>query len=118
MKEQMKKWVDLNKSNVAIVQKLADINTNLVTALLRQQMDVMSIYADNSVKQIQALGEVKRVQDVFAIQAEATQELNKKVLNNARVTVEILVDSKSQIASLVEGSIKSVSAFNPLAKAA
>ncbi|EIJ43618.1 phasin family protein [Beggiatoa alba B18LD] len=118
MKEQVKKWADLNKSNVAAVQKLADINTNLATALLRQQMDILSIYADNSVKQIQALTEAKRVQDLFAIQAEATQELNKKVLNNARITVEILVDSKSQIASLVEDNLKSISTFNPLAKAA
>ncbi len=118
MKEQFKQWADLNKATVETVQKLAEINSSLTSSLLNQQLDFISVYADSSAKQLKSLSEAKRIQDVFAIQSETVQELSKKALEGTRVSIDILVDSKNKISSLIEEASKEVVAFNPFSKLA
>lgn len=118
MKQQIKQLADLNKSVVATMQKFADINSGIANSLLNQQMEVFSSYADSSAKQLKSLSEAKRVQDVMSIQADALQEMSKKVLENSRSTIEILVDGKNKVSSLVEESLKDVAAYNPFSKVA
>ncbi|OUD15592.1 phasin family protein [Thioflexithrix psekupsensis] len=118
MKEQMKQWADLNKSAVETMQKLADINTGIANSLLNQQMEVVGSYADSSAKHLKSLSEAKRVQDVMSIQAQAMQDLSKKVLENSRSTMEILVDGKNKVNELLETSFKQAASYNPFAKVA
>ncbi len=118
MKEQIKQLSELNKAAVETMQKFADINTSIANSLLNQQMDIVSSYADSSAKQLKSLSEAKRVQDVMSIQADALQELSKKALENSRSTMEILVDGKNKVSSLVEESLKEAATYNPFKVAA
>jgi len=119
MQEQVQKWIDTNKTIAEKVQKATDINANLTTSLVRQHVDAMNIFVESSSKQVQDLSAAKQVQDVWTIQSEALQAFNKQFINNARVTAEIVADSKSQFTTLVEETIKEISDLNPvMAKAA
>jgi len=115
MQEQMQKINDLNQTVVANVQKMTELQTNLLTSLMRQQMDMVSLYAESSVKQMQSFYGAKRVQDVLAAQSENAKEFNQQFLANFRNTVELLNESKDKMASLVETSIEETSAKMPVA---
>lgn len=113
MQAQMKQWSDLNQSVLASAQKLADINTNLLMNLAQRQMDMVGIWVETGNKQVQALSQAERVQDVVATESQLVEEFNKKVLNNFRVTVDMLVESKNQLTEWAEDGMKQAAEWNP-----
>ncbi|MDY6992134.1 MAG: phasin family protein [Pseudomonadota bacterium] len=118
MQNFMEQWSNFNKQNLLSVQKLADINSHFLMNLTQQQMDLMGIYVEGSNKHIQTLSSAKRVQDVLTHQSQWVEEFNKKMLNNARVTLEMMVDTKNQWVDWTETHIKQTAELNPLAKTA
>ncbi|MEN9461684.1 MAG: family phasin [Pseudomonadota bacterium] len=118
VQEQVQKATETSKSVATVYKKLSDINNQLVSGLLRQQLDLFNIYTENSLTYFQALGAVKQPQELANLQSKAVQELNKSVLGNVRNTVEILNDSKTQFTTWAEESFKQVSKEIGFAKAA
>jgi phasin family protein len=116
--EQVSKTTEASNNIATAYKKLNDINTQLVSGLLRQQLELFNIYSETSLAQLQALGAVKQPQDIVGVQTKAVQELNKKVLGNTRATYELLVDGKAQLTAWVESSVKAASAYSPFSKAA
>ncbi len=116
MKNFMKQWADLSKTTMMSSQKIADISSELMMNLTQQQMDMVGIYLDSGNKQVQAFGQVKRLGDVYTAQSQLLEEFNKRVFNNARVTVEMLMESKKQLTEWVQESFKQSSEFNPMTK--
>lgn len=112
MQEQMQKWIDTNKAIAEKMQKATDINANLATSLVRQHVDAVNIFVENSSKQVQDLTTAKQVQDVWNIQSEALQNFSKQFINNVRVTTEIMTDSKTQLNALAEETFKEISKLN------
>ncbi len=102
MQAQFSKLTELNKTTVDSVQKVTVIHKNLWVNLTQQQLDVFNIYLESSVKQLHGLSQTKNIKDVFVTQADFVQELTKKLLNNVRVSLEIVSDAKTQLNDLVE----------------
>jgi hypothetical protein len=114
----VKQWVDLNKNMMVSVQKFTEINSNLAINLAHQQMDLAGIYMEGGNKQLQSFSGVKNVRDVLYNQSQLASDFNKKLLNNVRVSVEMMIDAKKQMTDLVEAGVKDVLETNPLTKAA
>jgi len=112
MQTVMKKWFELNQDMMVAGQKLFDINSNLAMNLAQQQIELYGIYVDSSSKQVQSFGKAKGMQDAMSSQTELFDEFKKKFVNNLRVTVEMLVESRSQFAEWAESNVKQASQWN------
>ncbi len=113
----MNQWSDMNKKAIASMQKWADISNGMMKQLVEQQMDVVNSYVESGSKQARVLSEAKRVQDVVLAQGRFAQELNQKMLHNARVSFEMMVDSKKQYGNWLEDNMKDAQEINPWLKA-
>jgi len=113
----MNQWSDMNKKAIASMQKWADISSGMMKQLVEQQMDVVNSYVESGNKQVRVLSEAKRVQDVVLAQGRFAQELNQKMLHNARVSFEMMVDSKKQYGNWLEDNMKDAQEINPWLKA-
>lgn len=113
-----KQWTDMNKTLATSMMKLAEINTNLATALLRQQVEIVGICAESNIKQMQAIGEAKRVQDLFVMQSENTQAFGRKMAGNLRETFEMMLNTKTDFTAWYESGLKQATTLNPLTKSA
>lgn len=113
----MNQWSDINKKALVSMQKLADISNGMMRQVVEQQMEVVNSYVEASSKQARVLSETKRVQDFVLAQGRFAQELNQKAIHNARVSFEMMVDSKKQYGNWLEDSMKDAQEFNPWLKA-
>jgi phasin family protein len=113
----MNQWSDMNKKALASMQKLADISNGMMRQAFEQQMEVVNSYVEAGSKQARVLSETKRVQDFVLAQGRFAQELNQKALHNARVSFEMMVDSKKQYGNWLEDSMKDAQDLNPWLKA-
>lgn len=109
----MMNTAEINKSVINSFKKLFEINHNLVLSLAQQQLELVTIYAESGIKQGQILSsEVKPAQEVFAVQSKVAKEFNKQLLNNSRVTLEILVDTKKQFSGWAESTLQQAQDLN------
>lgn len=115
---QTKQWADMNKTMANSMMKFAEINTNLATSLLRQQVEVVGICAETGIKHMQAMGEAKRLQDMFVAQSENLQEFNRKMAGNFRETFEMMLNTKTDFTAWYENGFKQAATLNPLSKTA
>lgn len=116
MQAVIKQWSEFNKSAFISAQKLADINTHLMMNLAQHQLDTFGIYMENSQKQIQSLTQTKRMQDILETQYQMATEVNKKLVHQVRMTMEIFVDTKNQLTEWTETGWKQAAEFNPFLK--
>ena len=107
--------VDINKSVIDSFKKFFEINHNFALSLAQQQLELVTICAESGIKQGQILSaEVKPAQEIFTVQSKVAKQFNKQLLNNSRVTLEILVDTKKQLSGWAESAVQQVQEFNPL----
>ncbi|ALG67983.1 phasin family protein [Beggiatoa leptomitoformis] len=111
--ELLKKWTDMNKTAMDAMKELGEINTAAMTRLTQRQMEMVNLYMESGAKQLQAMGEVKNVQDMVNVQSRLFAEMNEKLMENARQTIEILVDVKSELASWAEKGMEVANANLP-----
>jgi hypothetical protein len=106
---------EINKTVINSFQKFFEINHNLALSLAQQQLELVTICAESGIKQGQILSsEVKPAQEVFTVQSKVAKEFNKQLLNNSRVTLEILVDTKKQLSGWAETAVQHAQDLNPL----
>ncbi|MDD2816289.1 MAG: phasin family protein [Thiotrichaceae bacterium] len=106
---------EINKSVSNSFKKFFEINHNLALSLAQQQLELVTIYAESGIKQGQILSaEVKPAQEIFTVQSKIAKEFNKQLLNNSRVTLEILSDTKKQFSGWAESAVQQVQDLNPL----
>jgi len=117
MQAQVAQLSTFNQALAASFQKFADINSALAMNLAQQHMDALNICVEGGIKHFQTLSQAKGPQDIFTAQPELVEDMNKKLLNNVRVSLEMMVDSKNQLTQLTEENVKTISEFNPFLKA-
>lgn len=103
--DMMKQWAELNKVAMSAIQELGAINTNAMTRLTQRQMEVVSLYVEGGAKQLEVIGQTNNVQDAVAAQSKLFAELNEKLMDNARKTIEVLTDTKAELATWAEKSM-------------
>lgn len=111
--ELIQQWVELNKSAMEAIKELGEINTSAMTRLTQRQMDMVGLYMEGSAKQLEALSSAKTPQAAIAAQSSLFIELNEKLMSNARQTVEVLTDVKSELAAWVEKGMEKTAAKMP-----
>ena len=104
--EMMKQWTELNKTAMDAMKELGEINTSVMTRLTQRQMDMVNLYMEGSAKQMAAFSEAKGMQDIVSAQTRLFTELNEKLIDNARQTIEILMDVKTQLSAWAEKSME------------
>lgn len=110
----LKQWTEMNKSAMDAIKELGEINTTAMTRLTQRQMDMISLYMESGSKQLETLSHAKNMQDLAAAQSKLFTEMNEKLLDNARQTVEVLVDVKAELSSWVEKGMKQASEIMPM----
>lgn len=98
----MQQWTELNKNAMDSVKALGEINTNAMTRLTQRQMEIVNIYMEGGAKQLEALSEAEGIQDLATAQSRLFTELNEKLLENTRKTMEVLADVKSELSAWAE----------------
>jgi len=104
--ELIQQWTELNKTAMEAIKELGEINTNAMTRLTQRQMEMVSLYMEGSAKQLEALSQAKGVPDLITAQSQLFAELNEKLMENARQTLEVLVGVKTELSSWVEKSVQ------------
>ncbi len=100
--EMIQQWTKINQSAMEAIKELGEINTKAMTRLTQRQMDMVNLYMEEGTKQIETLSQAKGVPDIVAAQSRWFTELNEKVMDNARQTVEDLVNVKAEFTSWAE----------------
>ena len=112
----IQQWTELNKAAMEAIKELGEINTTAMTRLTQRQMDMVNLYIEGGSKQLTALSEAKGVQDIVSAQSRLFTELNEKLMENARQTLEVLVDVKSELSAWVEKSVENATKTTPTKK--
>jgi phasin family protein len=111
--ELIQQWTELNQAAMEAMKELGQINTNAMTRLTQRQMEMVSLYMEGSAKQLEALSQTKGVPDLITAQSQLFAELNEKLMANARQTLDVLVDVRTELSSWVEKSMKNATANLP-----
>lgn len=106
--EVMKQWANFNKTAMDAMKELGEINTQMMTRLTQRQMEMASLYMETGAKQLEALSEVKGMQDMMAVQTRLFTELSEKLVDNARQTMEVLAEGRTQLTNWSEKKIQNV----------
>ncbi len=102
MQANLQTLAETGKSMMDSMKQLGEINFNLVASLSQQQVDMVGIYLESGNKSLQALSEVKDLPSAVAQQTKLAEDLTKKVIHNASVTVDVLTDAKAQLSGWAE----------------
>jgi phasin family protein len=115
----------LGMSTYETLKQLYTINTNTVEQLIEQQFALAALGVEYATSQVKIAGTVKGYKDVISAQADIAGEISSKMQGIARNTLDIMTESKDEISTWFEKSvkeaekgIKEVSKVVPVAKAA
>ncbi len=110
--DMLKKWSEMNQSSMDAIKELGDINTRMMTRLTQRQMDMMNLYMEGSAKQMEVLNGVKNPQDVLSAQSGLYTDMNEKLMDNARQTLEVLMEAKAELTEWAEKGMKQTTNFS------
>jgi len=107
--EIVQQWTELNKAAMDAIKELGEINTKAMTRLTQRQMEMTSLYMESGAKQMEVFGQAKGVQDIMTAQSQLFNELNEKLMDNARQTIDILADVKTELSDWAEKGMETAS---------
>ena len=100
--DMLNKWTEMNQSAMNSIKELGDINTKMMTRLTQRQMDMMNLYMEGSAKQMEAMKGVANPQDAVSTQTGFYTDMNEKLMDNARQTLEVLMEAKAELTDWAE----------------
>jgi phasin family protein len=100
--EILQQLTDMNKQFMESFKQLGEINAAMMSKLTERQMAAANAYVEGMSKQMETIGEVKNPQDVVALQAKLAKEFGEKMMENARQTMDVLTQTRSDLAAWVE----------------
>ncbi|MDD2816199.1 MAG: phasin family protein [Thiotrichaceae bacterium] len=106
----IQQWTELNKTAIAAIKELGDINSQAMNSLAERQIEMMNLYMEGGSKQLEVASTAQNPQDVVAAQSRLFTELNEKLMDNARQTTEVLADVKGKLAAWVEKGMETAKA--------
>lgn len=107
-----------NKTTMESVKRLGEINARALEKLAQHQLDVASAYMEGNMKQFQALSEAKGAQDLMSVQSRMASDLKESLMNHAKRTMDILMETKDEYTKWVEGGMKAIGEVAPASAAA
>lgn len=107
--DMLNKWTEMNQSAMNSIKELGDINTKMMTRLTQRQMDMMNLYMEGSAKQMEAMKGAANPQDAVSTQTGFYTEMNEKLMDNARQTLEVLMEAKAELTEWAEKGMSQAS---------
>ena len=108
--DMIQQWTKLNKATMDAIKELGEINTNAMTRLAQRQMEMVNLYMEGGAKQMEALSDAKGIQDVVTAQSHLFADINEKLMENARQTVDDIVDVKTKLSTWAEKGMEQATA--------
>jgi len=102
----MENWQDYSKTALASAKELEVLNTSIVEKLTGKQMELANVAFETGTKYLNSLTEIKGYQDLLAEQTKLATEFNEKLIETARVTADILTESRESYQAWMEKSMK------------
>jgi phasin family protein len=106
--EIIQQWAEMNKGLVESLKQLGEINSTMMNKLTERQMAAANAYVEGMSKQMENISEVKNAQDAVALQAKLTKEFGEKMMENVRQTMDVLTQTRSDLAAWVEKGMEVV----------
>ncbi len=115
----------LGMNTYETLKQFYTINTNTVEQLIEQQFALAALGVEYATNQMRLAGTAKGYKDVITAQTDIASDISSKMQGIARNTLDIMTESKDEISSWFEKSvketekgIKEVTKVVPTAKAA
>ena len=102
----MENWQDYSKTALASAKELEILNTHIVEKLTGKQMELANVAFETGTKYLSPLTEIKGYQELLAEQTKLATAFNEKLIETARVTADILTESRESYQAWMEKSMK------------
>lgn len=108
-KDMMDNFQKMTQMAMDNFKKLSEINNRVAEKLTQEATDLTTAVFDNTAESVEDIVETKNPNDIPSMQAKATQELGKLVMNSARSSADILADAGKVYANMFESGMKEAS---------
>jgi phasin family protein len=96
----------LGMSTYDTLKQLYTINTNTVEQLIEQQFALAALGVEYVTSQMKLAGTAKGYKDIISAQTDIAGEISSKMQGIARNTLDIMTESKDEISTWFEKSVK------------
>ena len=97
---------EIGKNSYEITKDLYTINTNIAGQLFEQQLALFSLGTEYTTRQLKLASEAKGYKEVISGQSEITSDISNKTQGIARNATDILNESKDELGTWFEKSVK------------
>jgi|GEM_PF-3594068 hypothetical protein len=116
MKDPIQIWSETSTVTANMLQKMVDINTGFSTALLCQNVEMLNIFAESGLKQLQLFSKTRTSYDFLQGQSRNLKDFSRKTTNNALITTEIMSSTRIQIENLMNNIWKQMLETHPITR--
>jgi len=107
-KENIEMFKDMAGESYDVARELADINLRAWNKMLEKQMDMMNVWIEASVKQVELSSTIKDQKEYMTSQAVLTRDLGEKLIDSGRKAISAGNDMQSEYRVWYEKSVQSM----------
>lgn len=105
MKEQLEQWNQINKMAINPLIKLNGICSKMAERMTRQQLTQANDMLQQGMKQVQALGQAKKVDELWNAQAQWANMLASKGMDAVQQNIDSAMECMNEISRWFEKSV-------------
>ncbi|MBF0625554.1 MAG: phasin family protein [Magnetococcales bacterium] len=99
---------EMTKTVLDSMIRLQEINDRTVQQLAQRQLDAAGDFMNSGVRQLKTIGEAKTLNEVVSRQADLAKELNDKMLEHSRQTMDLLMTSRNELNAMMESNLQAI----------
>ncbi|MBF0176536.1 MAG: phasin family protein [Magnetococcales bacterium] len=99
---------EMTKTVLDSMIRLQEINDRTVQQLAQRQLDAVGDFMSSGIRQLKALGETRDLSQVVSKQADMAKELNDRMLEHARQTMDLLMTSRNELNAMMESNLQAI----------
>jgi len=105
--DNMKMVKEFTANGYESARQLGDINLRALEVLFEKQMDAFGLLLDTSVKQMEAVTEVKDAKSLVGVQSELAKEFGETLMGKSREAMESAGETREEYRNWYENSVSS-----------
>ena len=106
----LKNVQDANERTIAAATDLSKLATRTQGLLLNKQIAAFELWLEAGARQLKSLSEIRDSRDMFTSNAEAAQDLGRKLVGTLNEVVEIQAQARDELVKMVQGNLEEVQA--------
>ena len=104
--ELLDRWRQLTQNTLNSLRELGDINTRLMERLSRQQLEIVSATFEATARETQLVTQSRDPRDFLEKQASFAADYNRRFLDIARDSTDILGQARDEITAWMERGLQ------------